>query len=99
MSLLPLLQGTATTWRTSFPLEHLLGVHGQTHPPPSYCGVRTERYTYVRYQDGFQELYDLRSDPWQLANVAGEQPNLTASLRALARRECDPPPPGYRWGP
>jgi arylsulfatase A-like enzyme len=99
MSLLPLLQGTATTWRTSFPLEHLLGVHGQTHPPPSYCGVRTERYTYVRYQNGFQKLYDLRSDPWQLANVAGEQPNLTASLRALARRECDPPPPGYRWGP
>jgi arylsulfatase A-like enzyme len=98
-TLLPLLRGETGAWRTSFPLEHLLGVHGQTHPPPSYCGVRTTRYTYVRYQGGFQEVYDLRSDPWQLTNLAGERPDLTASLRELARRECDPPPPGYRWRP
>jgi arylsulfatase A-like enzyme len=98
-TLLPLLRGETGAWRTSFPLEHLLGVHGQTHPPPSYCGVRTTRYTYVRYQDGFQEVYDVRSDPWQLTNVAAERSDLTASLRGLARRECDPPPPGYRWGP
>jgi N-acetylglucosamine-6-sulfatase len=97
-SLLPLLRGTSSSWRTSFPLEHLLGVHGQANPPPSYCGVRTTRYTYVRYDDGFQEVYDLRADPWELTNVAGEQPELTAKLRALAKRECDPPPPGYRWG-
>ena len=97
-SLLPLLRGTATFWRTSFPLEHLLGVHGQTHPPPSFCGVRTTRYTYVRYQDGFQEVYDLQSDPWEMTNVAGERPSLTSSLRALAVRACSPPPPGYRWG-
>jgi arylsulfatase A-like enzyme len=96
-SLLPLLQGASTSWRTSFPVEHLLGVHGQANPPPSYCGVRTTRYLFTRYQDGFEELYDLRADPWQMTNVAKEQPSVTASLRELARRECDPPPPGYSW--
>jgi arylsulfatase A-like enzyme len=97
-SLLPLLRGTESSWRTSFPLEHLLGVHGQAHPPPSFCGVRTTRYAYVRYEDGFEEVYDLRADPWEMANVASDDPDRTASLRARARSECSPPPPGYRWG-
>jgi N-acetylglucosamine-6-sulfatase len=98
-SLLPLMRGSVHSWRTSFPLEHLLGIHGQAHPPPSYCGVRTTRYMYVRYQDGFQELYDLGADPWELSNVASQRPALVASLRTLAKRECSPPPPGYKWGP
>jgi N-acetylglucosamine-6-sulfatase len=98
-SLLPLMGGSVHSWRTSFPLEHLLGIHGQAHPPPSYCGVRTTRYMYVRYQDGFQELYDLGADPWELSNVASQRPALVASLRTLAKRECSPPPPGYKWGP
>jgi N-acetylglucosamine-6-sulfatase len=38
-----------------------------------YSGVRTDRYTYVtRNQTGEEELYDRRSDPYQLQNVASD---------------------------
>jgi arylsulfatase A-like enzyme len=35
-------------------------------------GVRSRSFVYVRYRDGFTELYDRRRDPAQLRNVAGE---------------------------
>lgn len=39
---------------------------------PAFAGVRTEQWTYVRYKDGTAELYDLRSDPHQLDNLAAK---------------------------
>ena len=39
--------------------------------PWMYRGVRTPRYTFVRWtEDGFVELYDRANDPFQLHNVA-----------------------------
>ncbi len=32
---------------------------------PRYRGVRTDRFTYVRYPNGEQELYDLVRDPYE----------------------------------
>jgi N-acetylglucosamine-6-sulfatase len=32
--------------------------------------VHTRRYLYVEYLNGWRELYDLRTDPWELDNVA-----------------------------
>jgi len=97
-SFLPFVQGRQPTapWRTQFLLEHLNG-----NPPslaPSYCGIRSTRYAYVRYQGGEQELYDLRNDPYELKNVAAQPAEATvvAQMRKLVRRECRPPPPGYR---
>ena len=38
-----------------------------------YHGVRTERYTYVVWKEtGEEELYDRKSDPYQLTNVASD---------------------------
>ena len=38
-----------------------------------YKGVRTDRYTSVVYTEtGEQELYDRRTDPYQLTNVAAD---------------------------
>jgi N-acetylglucosamine-6-sulfatase len=34
-------------------------------------GVRSAQYAYWRFDDGFEELYDLSRDPVQLQNVAG----------------------------
>ena len=66
-----------------------------------YSGVRTDRYTYVVWQDtGEKELYDRRRDPHQLTNVAGRpayarvQATLARRLTRLERcrgRSCDVP--------
>ena len=66
-SLRPLLIGAAEKVRDMVLLEQA-GIDGDIVPP--YCGVRTSRYTYARYAGGFEELYDLQGDPYQLQNVA-----------------------------
>ena len=33
--------------------------------------VRTERWRYIRYRDGGEELYDHSKDPWEWTNLAG----------------------------
>src|SRR5699024_7454460 len=33
-------------------------------------GIRTERWRYIRYADGSEELYDTRNDPNEWANLA-----------------------------
>jgi len=35
-------------------------------------GVRSERWRYIRYADGSEELYDLASDPHEFRNLAGD---------------------------
>jgi len=58
----------------------------------AYQGVRTRRYVYVEYTDGGRELYDLRADPDQLENRAGDPTMATVEARmarTLARlRDC-----------
>jgi arylsulfatase A-like enzyme len=49
--------------------------------PPGYEAIRTKDFLYVEYRDGGREYYDLRHDPDELHNIAGE---LTAArLRSL----------------
>ena len=36
-------------------------------PHPAYCGLRSDRYLFVRYADGFEELYDYQDDPYESA--------------------------------
>jgi N-acetylglucosamine-6-sulfatase len=58
------------------------------HPKPwMYRGVRTNRYTYVRWSmfGRFTELYDRRVDPYQLRNRAHDK-RYQRIVRALARR-------------
>jgi arylsulfatase A-like enzyme len=91
-SLVPLLRSPDAPWRHDFLIEHMRG----TNDVPTYCGVRNERYVYVRYSTGEQELYDLRRDPYELTNMAGD-PGMATTRDALRRRLavlCDPPPPG-----
>lgn len=94
VSLVPLINGEATAWRVDFLIEHLQKSPGGV---PTYCGVHSDRYVFVRYGTGEEELYDLERDPAQLAN------SVTDDRYAEIRREmyerlqelCDPPPPGY----
>ena len=38
---------------------------------PDYDAVRTRRYLYVKYATGERELYDTRTDPEEIHNLAG----------------------------
>jgi N-acetylglucosamine-6-sulfatase len=93
-----------TTWRrTGFVLEaagaQAPGGNGTNVTRPPYCGWRTRRYLYVRYGNGRTELYDYRTDPWELTDRT-KDPSLRGVKRRLgskAMAACWPPPPGYRW--
>ena len=64
---------------------------------PSYCGVRSDLWKYIAYATGEEELYDLRADPYELENRAGDR-RLAGELgpfRTRARALCDPLPPGF----
>ena len=62
--------------------EVLLEVFERKH---AFTGLRTRHYTYIEYEGGARELYDLRRDPQQLDNLAG-RPDLAGLRARLARR-------------
>jgi arylsulfatase A-like enzyme len=92
-SLVPFLQGRSPPWRKDF-IEEFLG-DGQG--VPRFVAVRTTRYLYVEYFNGWRELYDLRKDPYELENLAGTtraaglQAALASRLRALYPGPTVPP--------
>ena len=47
--------------------------------------VRSERYRYIRYYDGSEELYDHEIDPNEWTNLAGD-PDYAAVRAELAER-------------
>jgi arylsulfatase A-like enzyme len=58
--------------------------------------VRTERWRYIRYADGSEELYDMPSDPNEWTNLAND-PERADTRRDLARwlpKKDLPPAPG-----
>jgi arylsulfatase A-like enzyme len=94
MSLVPLLDGTATDWRQDFLVEHLSKNRAQA--PPTYCAVRSEDYMYVYYATGEKELYSLKQDPEELRNRI-DDPNLDivrTQMRSQLKQLCSPHPPG-----
>ncbi len=90
-SLVGLLHGQAAAgWRRDILVEHhgrVLGAYDPDLPtrgagnPPSYEAIRTPHSLYVEYATGEREYYDLRSDPFELHNIASQL--APASLRRL----------------
>ena len=83
-SFVPLLRQRTVPWRKAYLVEYLGRNMLRFGGPPPYVAVRTARYLYVEYRRGWRELYDLRRDPWELDNVAGE-PRYRALQRSLGR--------------
>jgi arylsulfatase A-like enzyme len=65
-------------------LETVRGAIAALDRIPEYHGLRTARYTYVEYETGERELYDLSRDPSELNNIALTTPR--PMLRKLHRR-------------
>jgi len=62
--------------------------------------VRTEKWRYIRYRDGGEELYDRTRDPNEWVNLAGK-PDSAAVKRELARhmpKHDEPDAPDVRGG-
>ena len=62
-SLRPLLADPAAPWDRPAITTHLRGNHA----------VRTERWRYIRYAGGGEELYDHDADPHEWTNLAGSE--------------------------
>ncbi len=90
-SLAPVLSGSDPSWRDSLLLEgYDDGFGDKTYVPPDFKAIRTsEGRTYIEYESGERELYDLRTDPHQLRSLhdeperAVEISTLSARLQAL----------------
>ena len=94
-SLVPLLDGSATSVRSALLIEHCQGATSGSVPcsgisffsqqtrAAAFEGVVTPRYKYVRYDDGERELFDLKADPSELSNLIGTPgaASTTAALR------------------
>lgn len=58
---------------------------------PGNHAVRSERWRYIRYADGSEELYDHAVDPNEWRNVAARRPDVIRDLaRSLPMREAAP---------
>jgi arylsulfatase A-like enzyme len=80
LSLRPLLEDPKLAWDRAGLLE--LWAEEGDFP---FAGLRYERWKYLRYVTGEQELYDLSADPYELDNLAAH-PDQAAQLGDLAAR-------------
>lgn len=63
VSLVPLLRNANAAWNRPAVIEYKRG----------NVAVRSDRFRYIRYKDGGEELYDHDHDPLEWQNVAGEE--------------------------
>lgn len=97
-SLVPLLGGSAPSWRRSVLLEYYSDRVFPRALNMGYQAVRTEQHKFIDYLElpGMDELYDLQADPFELENLMGTPagdrllPVLQAELTRLQRET------GYR---
>jgi arylsulfatase A-like enzyme len=68
-SLVPLLRDPSIPWRNSFIIQRLGLESDEQLKPANALAVRTGKYTYVAYNNGEQELYDVELDPYQLDSI------------------------------
>jgi arylsulfatase A-like enzyme len=85
VSVLPLLKNPAAAWDTP-----ALTTHGRNNH-----GVRTEKWRYIRYANGDEELYDHEADPLEWKNLAkdpGQQSTIAALRKHLPEKNVEDAP-------
>ena len=87
-NLTPVIHGKAGEWREDFLFEHLFDKHPLIAKSE---GVVTGRYKYLVYferEPVYEELYDIRNDPYEKKNLAGD-PRHKAVIERLRHRLAD----------
>jgi N-acetylglucosamine-6-sulfatase len=89
-SLLPIAARADRHWQRSLLFENLttngLGGEGdKIKNLPKYAAIRSGQFMWVEYANGERELYDLRSDPYELDNKAAD-PALAGVREQLSKR-------------
>jgi arylsulfatase A-like enzyme len=84
-SLNPVLEGKVRGWRQEVFCEHLWD---NEEIPQSEC-IRTRKWKYIRYPQhpDFEELYDLKSDPKEIHNLASA--SVYSSVIEKLREKCE----------
>lgn len=85
-SLVPLLAGKRTAWRNSFLIEYYSDKVFPRILQMGYKAVRNGRWKYIRYLEleGMDELYDLKTDPYEMKNLI-HQPGVAKALAEMKR--------------
>ncbi len=86
-SLVPLLRGSVPPdWRKSFLVEYYSDTVFPRVHKMGYKAVRNDRWKYIHYTDqtGLDELYDLKSDPYELKNIVHDAAAATALSKMQA---------------
>jgi len=93
-SFVPFLHGEQTPWRHDFLVEYLGQDMLHKGGPPPYVAVQNRRHLFIEYRNGWRELYNLKKDPWELKNVAGDARTkpLQTTLSQILHRLYDAPP-------
>ena len=106
-SLLPLFMGPPPRdWRTAVLIESYAGNGSDLRPRrarvrvgeavPRYIALRTADHTYVEFRDGARQLFDNRTDPHQLRDLATDRPELVRALSDMVTRLARCQGPGCR---
>ncbi len=83
-SLVPLLGGNRARWRNSFLIEYYSDRVFPRMAQMGYKAVRNERWKYIHYLEleGMDELYDLKTDPYEMKNLI-DQPEAHKALAEM----------------
>jgi arylsulfatase A-like enzyme len=79
-SLTPLFADAKAPWRSAIFLQSPL--NRSQKPSDRFTGVRTAIRKYIKYDSGFEELFNLETDPHELTNEA-DNPSYASDLETL----------------
>jgi N-acetylglucosamine-6-sulfatase len=86
-SLVPLFQGNRPAWRNAFLIEYQSDKVFPRVLQMGYKAVRNERWKYIHYLEleGMDELYDLKTDPYEMKNLI-HQPGAKKALADMKQQ-------------